>query len=194
MGYKEINAVIDHVRTLGGEPYSFETGSGHRRPIREDTETFLIALVLARQPRHILELGTAYGASALCMALGSPRAVIHTVEQDAKVATLAEQHFVKAGVHKRVRVRLGSDMQAINAIDALVPMPNMVFFDHAMSRYEGALDALLAKKRKNPLLLVADNATDHADELEDFLAKIWQIADTCVVFPTECGLLVAHIA
>ena len=73
-------------------------------PIMEDAPAKLLAeTVRERQPRKILEIGTAIGYSGLIMLNVSPAATLTTIEKDPERLIEARNNFEKAGMLESVR-------------------------------------------------------------------------------------------
>ncbi|MDH3605153.1 MAG: class I SAM-dependent methyltransferase [Candidatus Tectomicrobia bacterium] len=185
---------MDDVRELGGEAYSIQSIQGRRHPVRRDTETLLAALMMAAMPQTIFELGTGYGLSTLCLALGSEQARIHTVEFDPDIATTAAHYFQEAEIRERITQWICPAEQAVELIPSQIPPPDVVFFDHAMVRYETDLAALLTRCGSKSLLILADNVEDHQEEIPGFLTWMADNAVAWTIHPTQCGLLIARVA
>jgi predicted O-methyltransferase YrrM len=102
-------------QTLGPNAYSMR--DEFLLPVGPEVGAFLHALILARKPRRILELGTSYGYSTLFFA-DAARAVGATVITmdlaDYKQAYAREQ-INKAGLSDDVDFRLGDAVKMINA-------------------------------------------------------------------------------
>ena len=124
----------------------------------------LFILARATQAKHILELGTANGYSAIHLARACDvlEGKVVTVERDAEMAKRALANLQKAGLEHRVEIRVG---------DAFQEMTNMtgsfdfVFLDVDKNNYAATLphcDRLL----KTGGLLVADNVA--LQGVEDF--------------------------
>ena len=84
-----------HRREHGCGAYTFEDGPG------------LIKLAQKYEPSRIVELGTALGFTACCLAFGSPSATIDTVEGDSLHVELAQQNFKNEQFDKRITVHHG---------------------------------------------------------------------------------------
>jgi len=84
-----------HRSEHGCGAYTFGDGTG------------LIDLSTRFQPKRILELGTALGYTACCLASGSPEAHVDTIERDALHVELARRNIVAANLSSRISVREG---------------------------------------------------------------------------------------
>lgn len=176
-----------------GESYSNTNGSfGWRNPIREDTGRILQGLVIAANPKRILEIGTAHGLSALYLVRGISKdseATIDTIDFDELVTADTQERFDKLNVP--VKVLPGEAMQVIGTLNGTY---DMVFFDAQKSHYFQQLNLLLEKKliQKGSVLL-ADNVIDRQEECHEFLNWFTENNINHTIIPTECGLLVATL-
>ena len=69
----------------------------HVPVIRQETEQLVKVLLKIKKPRHILEVGTAVGYSALVMAASTPANVhITTIEKYEKRIPIARENFARA--------------------------------------------------------------------------------------------------
>jgi predicted O-methyltransferase YrrM len=89
---------------------------------------FLFRLTRDLDPKNILELGTAFGISALYMSNAAPASRIITIEGCLDSAHLAEENFEKAGA-KNVTVIAGTFENKLSAVWQEMPSPDLVFFD-----------------------------------------------------------------
>ena len=103
-----------HRKKHGCGAYTFENGPE------------LLQLAAALQPKRVLELGTALGYTACCLAQGSPRAQVDTVEMDEDHVALAREQIAKHGLSDRICVHPGAFEQVL---PVLVPGFDLIFFD-----------------------------------------------------------------
>ena len=112
-----------------------------------------LLLILARvsQARHVLELGTATGYSAIYLARGMEpqQGRVTTLELDEGMAARARANFVAAGVADRVEVRVG---EALSLMAGMTGPFDLIFMDIDKESYLPALDPLPAphKTRRPP--------------------------------------------
>lgn len=88
-------ATRSHRETHGCGAYTFEDGPG------------LIGVTANSSAQRILELGTALGYTACCLANGSSGAIVDTIESDPEHARLALEQIESAGLTDRVNVHVG---------------------------------------------------------------------------------------
>lgn len=89
------DATRQHRRRHGCGAYTFEDGPG------------LIALAEAERPRRVIELGTALGYTACCLASATDETLVDTIERDAEHVALARKHIAQARLSDRVKVHEG---------------------------------------------------------------------------------------
>jgi predicted O-methyltransferase YrrM len=151
------------------------------RSITPDVGQFLATLVAATGARTILEIGTSAGYSTLWLALGARRTGgrVTTFDVDPAKAELARTTFAEAGVGDVVEARLEDGVAGLQRHDGTV---DLVFLDAEKDDYLRALGPAIRALRPGGLL-VADNLTSHAADLEDFRA-------TALAEPRLDGLVV----
>lgn len=121
--------------------------------ILRDTETFLLNLIRIRQPKAILEIGTAVGYSSSCMALACPDCTITTIEADEKAAQTAEENIRNLGLADRIRVEFGPGQEVLDQLEGTF---DLVFIDAAKSHYKTFWDKALPLCSPNAVI-VCDN-------------------------------------
>jgi len=104
----------EHRRTHGCEAYTFEDGQG------------LAALSAKIRPARVIELGTALGYSACCLASGSPYTLVDTIERDPIHVQLARQNIAEVNLASNVTVHLGDFATVLRT---LTPGYDLAFFD-----------------------------------------------------------------
>jgi predicted O-methyltransferase YrrM len=107
-------ATRQHRREHGCGAYTFEDGPA------------LIRLAAQHRPVRILELGTALGYTACCLAYGSPLAQVDTIEADAMHVELAQAQIARHDLSARVFVHHG---RFDSVLTTLQPVYSMAFFD-----------------------------------------------------------------
>src|SRR5262249_3587732 len=126
----------------------------------------LAELVRKHKPRHVLEVGTLIGYSAILMA-GElrPGARITCVELSPDNAAKARQNFAEAGVADRIEVAVGPGRSVIPTLKG--PF-DFMFIDAAKEEYLDYLKAAEPKLAKNAVV-VADNVGRFRKEVAPFL-------------------------
>lgn len=108
--------------------------------ILRDTETFLLNLLRIRKPVRILEIGTAVGYSAACMAQTCPSSRIFTIEADPKIGMTARKNIETLGLQDRVQVVIGPGQ---DVLDQFTGPFDFVFIDASKSNYRTFWDKTL---------------------------------------------------
>lgn len=186
-GVDMIDKMIEKLSWQGpGQSYS-ETGK--RNPVRDDTQNLLTMATTLYRPKKILELGTAFGLSGMCLLRGAPLAELTTIEFFPEAAEEAQQNFAQAKVG--VNVIAG---EAGEVIKTLKGHFDMVFIDHAKDKYLPHFHALLERGLiGSGTLILADNVIDRFEECRDFVNHMQVTYPMTKIIDTECGLLVAII-
>jgi predicted O-methyltransferase YrrM len=109
-----------------------------------DPEVGRLLTVLARatRARRIVEIGTAIGYGALCLARGAPEAEVVTIDRDPEMLARARRYLERAGVAGRVRLVEGAALDVIPALDGRF---DLAWVDAAKAEYRRYLDLLLPK-------------------------------------------------
>ncbi len=125
-----------------------------------DREAGRVLAVIVAGRRSIVEVGTAYGYSTLCMALGAPQATIATIDPDRSRTDLARGWWRQAGIaDERILV---VNRPALEAFElgtdepALVGPFDVVFIDALKHEYQAYLEAV-APRLLAGALVIADN-------------------------------------
>ncbi len=135
--------------------------------IRKETGSLLKTLIALKQPRRILEIGTATGYSALLMSSVMPEGcVITTMEKYEKRIPVARENFRRAGKEDVITLLAGD---AAEGLKTLTPPFDFVFMDAAKGQYLTFLPEVL---RLLPVggVLVSDNVLQGGDILESRFA------------------------
>jgi predicted O-methyltransferase YrrM len=144
----------EHRAIHGCGAYVFKDGPG------------LTALTAAHDACMALELGTALGYTACCIAAGTPKTQVDTIEMDAEHVRLARENISKAKLSDRVRVHQG-DFAAV--MSQLPGNYDLIFFDGFAP--ELRILRLLRTKLRDGGLLVCSNLSmardDGKAELDD---------------------------
>src|SRR3990167_6498057 len=171
-----------------GESYDHKGRHGWANPIRSDTGPLLEALVMACQPKRVLEIGTAHGLSGCYIGRRLPHSgFMVSIEWDEVRATEAQANFDEAGL--LIKVLNGDAMQIIPTLQRSF---DMVFMDANKDGYLEQIQKLQEFRLLVPrCLIVADNVTDRQKECQNFLD--WMKQYPHIILETECGLLVGTI-
>ncbi|MCD7884158.1 MAG: O-methyltransferase [Lachnospiraceae bacterium] len=135
--------------------------------IRKDMQSFLKVLLALRQPRRILEVGTAVGFSALLMAQNTaPDCLITTIENYEKRIGPARENFAKAGMEERITLLYGD---ALTILPTLKENYDFVFMDAAKGQYIHFLPEILRLLSPGGVL-VSDNVLQDGNIVESHFA------------------------
>lgn len=131
--------------------------------IRKETQQFLKTMLAAKQPKNILEVGTAVGFSALLMHTYNPVPChITTIENYAKRIPIAKENFRLGGCEDSITLLEGDAQQILKELEG--PF-DFIFMDAAKGQYIYFLpdiQRLLAPGG----FLISDNVLQEGDILE----------------------------
>ena len=156
---------------------------------RPSAELLFVLARLAR-PKHLVEVGTANGYSAIILgaAVQPFGGRVTTIERDGRLVDASRQNILAAGLQDVVTVSPGSAYKILKRLPGLF---DFVFLDGTKQEYLGYLEAVRPKLAPGALL-VADNLLSHRQELQDFTAAVVNDPSlTGTVLPVGMGLLVA---
>lgn len=142
------------------EKYALETNVPIIRP---QMQSFLKLLLAIKQPKQILEVGTAIGFSALLMSeYGPENCRITTIEKYEKRIPLAKENFKKAGKEEQIVLLEGDAVEILKELDGFY---DFIFMDAAKGQYIHFLPDIL---KLMPIggLLISDNVLQDGDVLE----------------------------
>ena len=139
-----------------------EDAEKHQIPIIvKETEALLLNLLRIKQPRRILEIGTAVGYSAICFAAALPEAEIVSLEHSEKMYKAAIANIERFGFSERIRIIRKDALESLKEIknsmeDAGTEGFDLVFIDAAKSYYRKFWDHCVPLCRKDAVIL-SDN-------------------------------------
>ena len=135
--------------------------------IRREMQSFLKTLLAAKQPRAILEVGTAVGFSALLMCeYAHPKAHLTTIEKYEKRIPIARENFKRAGREKQITLLAGD---AAEYLQKMAGPFDFIFMDAAKGQYIHFLPDVLRLLEPGGLL-VSDNVLQDGDLIESRFA------------------------
>jgi caffeoyl-CoA O-methyltransferase len=105
---------------------------------------FLGILARATGARLILEIGTAIGYGALCLARGAPEARVVSIDTDPQRLAAARHYLERAGVADRVELIEGA---ALEVLPRLSGPFDLAYVDAVKKEYRRYLDQLVPKLR-----------------------------------------------
>ncbi len=135
--------------------------------ILRETESFLSLLLELTHPRRILEIGTAYGYSALFFARKVPDAVVTTIDRNPHMIPVASSYFEDWEEGSRIDFRTGDAEQVLDEMISerksssqnMLPF-DFIFIDAGKSHYRDFFDR--AEQLAAPgALIVCDNILMH---------------------------------
>ena len=135
--------------------------------ILKETESFLSFLLEIIKPRRILEIGTAYGYSALFFARKLPEAHITTIDRNIHMIPVASSNFEDRPEGDRIDFRIGDAesmleemVEEMNADPQSYEPFDFVFIDAGKSHYRDFFDK--AEQLSGPgAVIVCDNILMH---------------------------------
>lgn len=126
----------------------------------------LAKVVREMKPKHLLEVGTLVGYSAIIIGQElDAGAHLITIEIHADEARMAKQNISEARIRAKVDVLVGD---AIKIIPTLKGPFDLVFIDAAKTEYYQYLK-LVEDKLHTGSIVVADNAGTFGDQMKDYL-------------------------
>jgi len=156
--------------------------------VSEEDGRFLRVMIASSGAKQALEIGGAYGYSAIWMglALRETGGRLTTIEYDAARAKLAADHVRAAGL---------ADVVTVIAGDAFAEIPKLqgafdfVFLDAWKRDYKKFLDMMLPRLDKGGLF-TAHNVVNKRSEMGDFLDEIQRNPSlwTAIVAPAGEGI------
>jgi predicted O-methyltransferase YrrM len=159
--------------------------------VSEEDGRFLRVMIASSGARRVLEIGGAYGYSAIWMglALRTTGGRLTTIEFDATRARLAAEHVRAAGLADIVTVIPGD---AFAEIPKLHGSFDFVFLDAWKRDYKRFLDVMLPRLSPRGLFL-AHNVVNKQTEMRDFLDAVTSDARlfTTIVTPSGEGMSVS---
>jgi predicted O-methyltransferase YrrM len=126
-------------------------------------ESFLRVLIEIKQPKKILELGTAIGYSAILIAKAMPEdCKITTIENYDKRIPIARENFAKAKLEHKITLLEGDALECLKAIDEEY---DFVFMDAAKAQYLNYLEEIMRILPKGGIL-IADNVLQEGELIQ----------------------------
>ncbi len=131
--------------------------------IRKEMESFLKVMLSIKQPKNVLELGTAIGYSAILMSECIPNgSTITTIENYEKRIPIAQENITKAGKENIITLLEGDAMEIL---PTLTRKYDFVFMDAAKAQYINFLP-LLMNVMVPGAILIADNVLQEGEIIE----------------------------
>ena len=115
-------------------------------------------------PKHILEIGTYTGYSAICLAQGlKSEGKLTTIELNDELRTVALRYFEKAGLKDQIRLINGNALEVIPSLDETF---DLVFMDAHKDDYENYYQLVMDKLNPGGYI-IADNVPWGGKVLEE---------------------------
>lgn len=128
--------------------------------IRKEMGNLLKVLIALKQPKHILEVGTAVGYSSILMSENMPSDCrITTIENYDKRIPIARQNFIRAGKQDVISLIEGDAFEVLKTLEGPY---DMIFMDAAKGQYINYLPDILRIMPKGALL-ISDNVLQEGD-------------------------------
>ena len=122
--------------------------------LMDDTLEKIEEIIKEKNPKRILEIGTAVGYSASCFAKASTEdCIIDTIELDEERAKQATKNIEKIGFSDRINVLIGN---AVDILPTLNKEYDIIFIDANKGKYPYFLKEAI-RLSKNGSLILADN-------------------------------------
>ncbi|MDC3413298.1 O-methyltransferase [Aquibacillus sp. 3ASR75-11] len=116
---------------------------------------FLKQIIRLKQPKKILEIGTAIGYSALQMLDASPTSTIVTIERDVKRYKQAMHNITSLDKQKHIEILLGDAFAMEQEAEKRGPY-DLLFIDAAKGQYQRFFETFHAFVRSNGVI-ISDN-------------------------------------
>jgi len=164
-----------------------ESGRGMQSVSMEDGR-MLRVLAETVGAKHVVEIGTSHGFSAIwfALALQSTGGKLTTHEIDPRRASMARSNFKRAGVDALVTIVEGDAHKEVLKLKAPI---DILFLDADKSGYGDYLDKLLPLVRPGGLIL-AHNTASLSEAMESFLESITNNPnlETVFIFEETAGI------
>jgi predicted O-methyltransferase YrrM len=175
MSDSRVHAILKQLEFWGQENDRVQTDRSLKMlNLERETAELVRALVVGRQPRRIVEIGTSNGYSTIWLAASvAPGGRVTSIDCNPHKLQMAKENLERAGLLGRTELVLGKASEVVAAIDGPI---DVVFFDADRLSAPEQLALLFPKLSVNALLL-ADNVLSHPEEIVGYLAAIQQLAD-----------------
>ncbi|KGP70903.1 O-methyltransferase [Pontibacillus yanchengensis] len=133
---------------------------------------FVQQMIRIKQPKRIVEIGTAIGYSAIQMARSFENAMITTIERDKTRYNEAIQNIEQAGLTHRIQVIFGDALEVLEDIEQYGPF-DVLFIDAAKGQYQRFFEGYTTYLNSEGIVLsdnvlfkgyVADNPNDGSNK------------------------------
>jgi predicted O-methyltransferase YrrM len=188
----DVTELLAELEKHGREHDARETDFSRKmRNLDPDTARLMHVLARSSGAKCILEIGTSNGYSTiwLASAAATTGGRVVTIEQSEEKQSMARENLRRAGLLDSVELLLGKAGTMVRELNG--PF-DLVFFDADRAGAAENLQILLPKLTPSVLLL-ADNALSHPEEIAGYLAAVGKLEEfEHVVVPVGKGLSVAY--
>ena len=159
--------------------------------LEPETARLLSILVRSSRARRVLEIGTSNGYSTIWLASAAAETggQLISIERSADKQAMARENLARAGLAEHVALILG---EATAVVRDLAGPFDFVFFDADRLSAPDQLK-LLAPKLAPQVVIAADNAQSHPQEIAGYLKAVAALEGfEHLVVPVGKGLSLAH--
>jgi predicted O-methyltransferase YrrM len=129
----------------------------------------MLQFLRIKEPKKILEIGTAIGYSALRMAFTLPNSTIITIERDEERIRMAEEFFQRSGIGDQIILIKGDALETEKQIQLHGPF-DAIFIDAAKGQYKKFFE-LYSKFLQEDGMIITDNVLFKGLVCEDDIAS-----------------------
>lgn len=126
--------------------------------IREKSHDVLISEIKKQKPKHILEIGTAVGYSAICMLMNSDADLI-TIENNRELADEAAKNIKDNNMQNRAQIVFSdcvSEIAYMVADEKYNGYFDFIFLDGPKAQYSNMIDGLIMLLKSGGTIIVDD--------------------------------------
>ncbi len=135
--------------------------------IRREMQSFLKVLLSMKQPKNILEVGTAVGFSAILLCEYGPKdCSVTTIEKYEKRIPIAKENFKRAGKERQITLMEGDAMEILKMLSQPY---DFIFMDAAKGQYIHFFPEVM-RLLKPGGVLVSDNVLQDGDIIQSHFA------------------------
>lgn len=165
-----VEAVLSELEAWGQENDRVQTDRSRKMlNLERETAEMVSKLIIGREAKRILEIGTSNGYSTIWLAASvEPDGRVQSIERNADKQRMARENLERGGLLGRTELLLGD---ATEIVAALKGPFDAVFFDADRISAPEQLKLLWPKLSPDALLL-ADNALSHPEEIAGYLAAV----------------------
>jgi predicted O-methyltransferase YrrM len=163
-------AVLSELEAWGQENDRVQTDRSRKMlNLERETAEIVSKLIIGREAKRILEIGTSNGYSTIWLAASvESDGRVQSIERSADKQRMAKENLERAGLLDRTELLLGD---ATEIVARLTGPFDAVFFDADRISAPEQLKLLWPKLSPDALLL-ADNALSHPEEIAGYLAAM----------------------